>query len=295
MAAADQRKTGLTPLEAAAAEAGEAGSAGAAAPALPLSRSVSPESSARVYVRPKHVVYPHAPKNSRLSRCILRWLQSLNLSFFPKNVNRDFSNGYLVAEILSIYFPWDLHLSTFENGTSLKVKLSNWGQLEKFLAKRYLKLPKELIHGTIHCKSGVPEILIEELYTLLTHRESKSVESDLVNFTDFTYQMSLPPVSRSTASKSIKDNIKLTELISNPNTLSHKRRAEFLLLLHMLQRKISRDMYPERFEVKPTVGKLAFDHLSTKGSRCKLKPVPSKKNSSSVFSIGDYTYLQNLL
>lgn len=43
--------------------------------------------------------------------------------------------------------------------------------LLKFLAKRNLKLPKELIHGTIHCKPGVPEILIQEVYTLLTHRE----------------------------------------------------------------------------------------------------------------------------
>lgn len=43
--------------------------------------------------------------------------------------------------------------------------------LLKFLAKKNFKLPKELIHGTIHCKAGVPEILIQEVYTLLTHRE----------------------------------------------------------------------------------------------------------------------------
>jgi hypothetical protein len=44
---------------------------------------------------------------------------------------RDFSNGYLVAEIFCIYYPWDLRLSSFENGTSLKVKLDNWAQIEK--------------------------------------------------------------------------------------------------------------------------------------------------------------------
>ncbi|XP_049628616.1 spermatogenesis-associated protein 4 [Suncus etruscus] len=234
MAAAGQTRSRWTPPAAAAEETPP-----------PISRCVSPESSAPVPVKPKCVTYPQPPKRSRLSRCILRWLQSLNLSFFPRNVNRDFSNGYLVAEILTVYYPWDLHLSAFENGTSLQVKLGNWGHLEKFMAKKHLKLPKELIHGTIHCKMGVPEIMIEELYTLLTHRKVKSVQSELVNFTDFLYQMSLPPVSRSTASTSIKDNIRLTELISNPNMLSYRRKAEFLLLLHMFRRKINRDMYPD--------------------------------------------------
>lgn len=52
----------------------------------PLSRPASPE--ARVYAQPRCVTYPHPPRKSRLSRCILRWLQSLDLSFFPRNVNR---------------------------------------------------------------------------------------------------------------------------------------------------------------------------------------------------------------
>lgn len=43
--------------------------------------------------------------------------------------------------------------------------------LLKFLARKRFKLAKELIHGTIHCKDGVPEILVEEIYTLLTHKK----------------------------------------------------------------------------------------------------------------------------
>jgi hypothetical protein len=44
---------------------------------------------------------------------------------------RDFSNGFLIAEIFCIYYPLELKLSSFENGTSLKVKLDNWAQIEK--------------------------------------------------------------------------------------------------------------------------------------------------------------------
>uniref|UniRef100_A0A8C9M759 Spermatogenesis-associated protein 4 n=1 Tax=Panthera tigris altaica TaxID=74533 RepID=A0A8C9M759_PANTA len=176
---------------------------------------------------------------------------------------RDFSNGFLIAEIFTIYYPRDLKLSSFENGTSLKVKLDNWAQLEKFLARKRLKLPKELIHGTIHCKAGVPEILIQEVYTLLTHREIKSIQGDLVNFTDYSYQMRLPLVPSSTASKSIKDNIRSSEIKSNPNTLSNELKVEFLFLLQMLQRKLRRKLNPKWFEVKPTVGELTLDHLPT--------------------------------
>ncbi|KAM9191854.1 spermatogenesis-associated protein 4 [Dugong dugon] len=240
------------------------------AAAVAKSSSLSPQPAAPIRGKSKKgLVYPHPPRRSRLSRSVLRWLQGLDLSFFPRNISRDFSNGYLIAEIFSIYFPWDLKLSSFENGTSLKVKLDNWAQLEKFLARKKFKLPKELIHGTIHCKAGVPEILIQEVYTLLTHREIKSIQDDLVNFTDYSYQMRLPMVPRSTASKSIKDNIRLSELLSNPNMLSNELKVEFLLLLQMLQRKLSRKLNPKWFEVKPTVGELTLHHLPAQPTRHK--------------------------
>ncbi|KAI4529719.1 hypothetical protein MG293_020397, partial [Ovis ammon polii] len=221
------------------------------AAARPKSRSILPCQAAPNGEKPKKcLVYPHPPKSSRLSRSVLRWLQSLDLTFFPRNISRDFSNGFLIAEIFTTYYPWDLKLSSFKNGTSLKVKLDNWAQLEKFLARKKLKLPKELIHGTIHCKAGVPEILIQEVYTLLTHQEIKSIQDDLVNFTDYSYQMQLPLVPRSTASKSIKDNIRLSELIGNPNKLNNELKVEFLFLLQMLQRKLSRKLNPSKFSLE---------------------------------------------
>ncbi|XP_047403833.1 spermatogenesis-associated protein 4 [Sciurus carolinensis] len=261
-------------------------------PAAALAKSLSllPQPAAPHRGSPKKcLVYPHPPRSSRLSPSILRWLQGLNLSFFPRNILRDFSNGFLIAEILCIYYPWDLKLSSFENGTSLKVKLDNWAQIEKFLAKKNFKLPKELIHGTIHCKSGVPEILIQEVYTLLTHRQIKSIQEDFVNFTDYGYQMNLPLVPRSTASRSIKDNIRLSELKSNPNLLNNELKVEFLFLLHMLQRKLSRKLNPTWFDVKPTVGEITLDHLPSRGSghrynskisRQRIAPLPKACNGN---------------
>ncbi|XP_050003273.1 spermatogenesis-associated protein 4 isoform X1 [Alexandromys fortis] len=266
---------------AAAGQADECSPLPAAAPSKPASPALPPAVPARKKIK-KCLVYPHPPRSSRLSRTVLRWLQGLDLSFFPRNITRDFSNGYLVAEIFCIYYPWDLRLSSFENGTSLKVKLDNWAQIEKFLAKKKIKLPKELIHGTIHCKAGVPEILIQEVYTLLTHQEIKCVQGDYANFTDYSYQMRLPLVPRSTVSKSIKDNIRLSELLSNPNMLSNELKIEFLFLLQMLQRKLSRKLNPGWFNVKPTVGEITIDHLPAQGYGRRYKPKVSKEKPVSV-------------
>ena len=39
-----------------------------------------------------------------------------------KNVRRDFSNGYVIAEVLHHYYPKDIELPEFRNGDSLPTK-----------------------------------------------------------------------------------------------------------------------------------------------------------------------------
>lgn len=46
-------------------------------------------------------------------------------------LSRDFSNGYLIAEIFSWYYDKEIQMHSFSNGTSLQTKLGNWKLLEK--------------------------------------------------------------------------------------------------------------------------------------------------------------------
>ncbi|KAF4104851.1 spermatogenesis-associated protein 4 [Onychostoma macrolepis] len=203
------------------------------------------------------MAYSQSPKKAGLPREVLKWLQSLDLSFFPKNVRRDFSNGYLVAEIFSWYFPKDFHMHSYDNGASLAAKQSNWSQIERFFEKQNISLLKEVIDGTIHCKPGAAELLVQEIYSFLTNRRIQTIQKVEQGFTDKAYQDQLPMVARATASVAIKSNLSLSEVIAEPNIIANQRKVLAIIHRHIEQRKEERTQDPKRFDVKPTLGEQA--------------------------------------
>ena len=113
---------------------------------------------------------------SGLPRELLKWLQSLDLTYSVKNIKRDFSNGFLVAEICSRYYVADVEMHSYDNGQSLQRKLDNWAQLNKFFKKLRgrtgFELDKTLIDDVVHCKNvESPTLLIAAIYRELTGRE----------------------------------------------------------------------------------------------------------------------------
>ncbi|XP_070554443.1 spermatogenesis-associated protein 4-like [Ptychodera flava] len=195
---------------------------------------------------------------SGLPREVLKWLQSLDLSFPVRNSIRDFSNGFLVAEIFSWYFPQEIQMHSYDNGRSLPTKLGNWSQLERFFKKRNLDIPHELVDGTIHCKPDAAELLVQLIYTKLTNRTIKRVQLDHeIDFTDRAYQNKLPMHARSTASQAVKNNLKITEFITEPNLITCQQKAQNIVDNHIEHRREERFENPERFDIEPTLGQLS--------------------------------------
>uniref|UniRef100_A0A8V0XKH1 Spermatosis associated 4 n=1 Tax=Gallus gallus TaxID=9031 RepID=A0A8V0XKH1_CHICK len=174
----------------------------------------------------------------------------------------DFSNGYLVAEILSRRFPAHIQPDAYRNGCSLAAKLSNWSQLRRFLAKQEFDIAQELIEGTIHCKPGAAESLLRQLCAALTGSRTESLQDWQVDFTDSCYQTQLPVAARATTSTAIKSNIRLTEVLVEPSICINRQKAIAIINMHMGMRMREREENPRRFNIKPCFGQRVVHHLN---------------------------------
>ena len=156
-----------------------------------------------------------------LPREVLKWLQSLDLSYSVKNVRRDFANGFLVAEIFSRYYASDVTMHSYDNGISIQRKLGNWELLCKFFDKHDIKLDKALIHDVVHCKSQqAPAALVSSIYTLLTGRQVKPAKLPAVDIaasgTDAANGADAPPAyMKPNAAAAVNSRIKESELSSS--------------------------------------------------------------------------------
>eukprot|EP00918_Siedleckia_nematoides_P078064 GHVU01170831.1.p1 GENE.GHVU01170831.1~~GHVU01170831.1.p1 ORF type:complete len:200 (+),score=21.95 GHVU01170831.1:73-672(+) len=113
---------------------------------------------------------------SGLSREVLKWLQSLDLSVAVKNPRRDFSDGLLVAEILYRYFPHDVQLHSFHSACNAALKEENWRMLLKVFARtQFLEAGacnKAAIEPVMHCAPGAAVAFVHLLYEGLTKRKA---------------------------------------------------------------------------------------------------------------------------
>ncbi|XP_029918659.1 spermatogenesis-associated protein 4 [Myripristis murdjan] len=216
------------------------------------------------------MAYAQHPKKTGLPREVVKWLQNLDLSFYPKNVRRDFSNGYLVAEMFSRYHPEDFPMHSYDKGSSLSAKQWNWSQIERFLQRKKLHVMKEAIYGTIHCKPGAAELVVQEIYTILTKQSIKGFQGPKTDFTDQEYQEQLPMVARSTASKAIKNNLRITEIMAEPNISTNQTKAEAIIRRHLELKAAERAYNPGHFKGKSTMAQLAATSLlsSYQGDQC---------------------------
>ncbi|XP_078494778.1 spermatogenesis associated 4 isoform X1 [Ciona intestinalis] len=225
------------------------------------------------------------PRKCGVPREVLKWIQSLDLTYPIKNTRRDLANGFLVAEIFSWYFPKDIQMHSYDNGTSLPTKLGNWSQLERFFTKKKLDIPKEMIDGTIHCKRGAAELLVQTIYSLLTNRLVRTLTSEQeVDFTDRKYQVHLPMHARSTASHAIKNNLKITECMTEPNIITNKQKAHAIINRHLEHRNLDRMEDPTRFNIRPTIGEMAVRLAPLQGDETTNEVWSSEHKKDSPFS-----------
>mgnify|MGYP003922721783 CR=1 FL=1 len=71
-----------------------------------------------------------------ISLNLFAWLHIMKMDkFHPSNIRHYLSNGFVVASIISRFFPAQLSTHSFDSGISSSSKKNNWGQLTKFFRK----------------------------------------------------------------------------------------------------------------------------------------------------------------
>jgi len=174
-----------------------------------------------------------------LHRDILRWMQSLDLSYSVKNVKRDFANGFLVAEIFSRYYEKDLSMHSFDNGTSVKKRKDNWKLLENFFTKKHIDFDNTLISPCIHCQEGASIKLVSRVYEILT---KKTLPTNTYDQND----NSAPPFSRPTANTLVASRLRDADMVKNDRK-SQERAAMQVVENHNESLRQERTNEPQRF------------------------------------------------
>ncbi|TPX54212.1 hypothetical protein PhCBS80983_g06013 [Powellomyces hirtus] len=120
------------------------------------------------------------PHQHPLPREILKWLQSLDLTYPVKNPRRDLANGYTIAEIFARYHAGDslLALERMYTGDSTAQKAKNWEQLGKFFKRHRIHIPEEAAHAVMTAQPDAGVRFITNMYTLLTQKWIKPVRDE---------------------------------------------------------------------------------------------------------------------
>ncbi len=92
------------------------------------------------------------------------WVDKIPLSRQKRNINRDFSDGTLTAEIIKYYHPKLVSLHNFPQAHSFKQKFTNWDTLNRKVLKRIrADITSEQIEYIVNLK---PDFIEKFLYLL---------------------------------------------------------------------------------------------------------------------------------
>jgi len=190
---------------------------------------------------------------SGLSREVLQWIQGLDLSYSVRNVRRDFSNGFMFAEILSRYYPHDIEMHSFDNGCNVSTKRDNWNQLKKFFKKIEFECSESEIKTIIKCdpKSMAVKLLINRLYQAITNKKIREPPK-------LKEKQSIPPYAFNTASKTVTESLRGKDL-QKSDINSTKQLARSIIDEHESRSKHQR-------------GSVVKKHLMTSGTLGRVAP-----------------------
>jgi len=107
---------------------------------------------------------------------LFTWVDTIPLSRAKRNINRDFSDGVLAAEVVAYYFPRLVDVHNYTASSNTARKLANWRTLNTKVLKKlkYVQTPI-MLDDLAQAKVGAAEVFLHSLqYKLARYKAEKS-------------------------------------------------------------------------------------------------------------------------
>jgi len=114
-------------------------------------------------------------------RALYAWIDAIPLSRPKRNIQRDFSDGVLLAEIVAVYFPALVEMHNYGAANSLKQKVYNFETLNtRVLKKIGYQIPRSAVDDIVNCRPGAIESVLNNLQLKMAkYREKKALQDAL--------------------------------------------------------------------------------------------------------------------
>lgn len=190
---------------------------------------------------------PDNGNGNNLPREVLKWIQSLDLAYSVKHIKRDFSNGFLAAEIFSRFYPKEIQMHSFDNGNAHKSKTDNWYQLIKIFKKVGLVdvLSETEARWIASLEDGAAVNFLSRSYEVLTSRRlSLTVKQPTIG--------KEPGFMRDTSLGKVRNTIKLNDIKEGYDVQKNSTIVANVIDSHHKELMEQRFQDPERFSVSST-------------------------------------------
>lgn len=123
--------------------------------------------------------------NDEMLEELYEWIDKIPLSRPKKRIERDFSDGYCVGEIIRFFLPQLIEMHNLTPANNLQQKLANWGLLNSKVFNRFgLNVPFNITQNICNSRPGYVEVFlynlrykIEEKLNELERSNSKTAKS----------------------------------------------------------------------------------------------------------------------
>lgn len=122
----------------------------------------------------------NSPIDEQLLEDLYGWVDEIPLSRPKKNIQRDFSDGVLVAEIIHHYCPKLVELHNYPPASKIDKKISNWSVMNRKVFKKLgFELANDVVANISNCKPWAVEqflMLIRRKIDRYLYEQGRSVK-----------------------------------------------------------------------------------------------------------------------